>query len=175
MVADLIIRPVKEGDAAAIAAIYAANVANGIATFDVEAPSDAAIRDKIAGIVARGWPYLVAEIGGAVVGYAYAAQYRDRLAYAATCENSIYVADDIQGRGVGKALMTALIEASVACGFRQMLAVIGEPASVDFHARFGFRQTGHMHAVGRKFGRWLDTYYMQRELGVGDTMPPDGE
>lgn len=175
MVANLTVRQATISDARAIAAIYAASVATGIATFDLEAPSVAATADKMAGIVAKGWAYLVAERDGTVVGYAYAAQYRDRPAYAATCENSIYVADDHQGQGIGKALLAALVDASTTCGFRQMLAVISEPSSVTFHEKFGFRQTGHMHAVGRKFGRWLDTWYMQRELGEGDTTPPDQE
>jgi phosphinothricin acetyltransferase len=175
MVAALGIRPATESDAPAIAAIYAASVATGIATFDIEAPSVAATRDKIVKILANGWPYLVAEHDGAVIGYAYAAQYRDRPAYAATCENSIYIANDHQGHGIGKALLAALIDASIASGFRQMLAVISEPSSVKFHEKLGFRQTGHMHAVGRKFGRWLDTWYMQLELGEGDSTPPAGE
>jgi L-amino acid N-acyltransferase YncA len=175
MVTDLNIRPATADDAIPITAIYAAEVANGIATFDLDAPSADAMRAKISGILDRGWPYLVAEHHGTVVGYAYAAQYRDRPAYAATCENSIYIADGYRGQGIGKLLLPALLEASVAAGFRQMLAVISEPASVKFHAGFGFRQTGHMHAVGRKFGRWLDTYYMQIELGEGDSTPPDGE
>jgi L-amino acid N-acyltransferase YncA len=175
MVAPLIIRPATQHDALGIAAIYANSVSTGIATFDIQAPSVATTRDKIGKILQHGWPYLVAERDGAVIGYAYAAQYRDRPAYATTCENSIYVADEYQGQGVGKVLLSALIEASAASGFRQMLAVISEPSSVKFHQRFGFRQTGHMQSVGRKFGRWLDTYYMQRELGKGDSTPPDGE
>ena len=175
MVAPLNIRPATGDDAAAIAAIYATHVANGIATFDVEAPSVETMRDKMAKIIAHGWPYLVAERDGAVIGYAYSAQFRDRPAYAATCENSIYLADGHRGQGIGGLLLVALIEASAASGFRQMLAVISEPASIDFHARFDFRQVGQMHAVGRKFGRWLNTYYMQLALGEGDTTPPAAE
>ncbi|CAN5332030.1 GNAT family N-acetyltransferase [soil metagenome] len=175
MVAALTIRPVAAEDATTIAAIYAVHVANGIATFDTKAPSVSETGAKISRITASGWPFIVAEIKGVVVGYAYATQFRDRAAYAATCENSIYIAEANRGQGIGKALIVALINDSEKAGFRQMIAVISDPASVDFHAKFGFRAVGQMHAVGRKFGRWLDTYYLQRELGEGDRTPPERE
>ena len=115
---------------------------------------------------ARGWPFLVAEEDGAVLGYAYATQFRDRPAYAETCENSIYIAPDHSGRGIGSALMAALLPAAAEAGFRQMIAVVGgdEPASVALHQKFGFVVAGRMRDVGRKFGRLLDTVYLQRAL-----------
>jgi L-amino acid N-acyltransferase YncA len=175
MVAALEIRAIRESDAEAVTEIYAEQVANGIATFDTETPSVDAMRQKIASIVASGWPFIAATRSGTLIGYAYAAQFRDRKAYAATCENSIYIAQDCRGQGIGKQLLVALIEASERCGFRQMIAVISEPASISFHAGFGFRQIGQMQSVGRKFGRWLDVYFMQREIGDGDRTPPGGE
>jgi len=160
------IRPVRPDDAASIAAIYAHHVLHGTATFDTEPPEVAAWREKIASIAARGWPFVVAEQDGAVAGYAYATQFRDRPAYAETCENSIYLAPDHIGRGIGSRLLPALVEAAHQSGFRQMIAVIGgsEPASVALHAKCGFVHAGRMIGVGRKFGRMLDTIYMQRAL-----------
>ena len=171
------VREAGVGDAVAIAAIYAYHVAHGTASFDTESRSEADTESKIAECADRGWPFLVAELDGHVIGYAYATQFRDRPAYRTTCENSIYLAPDHLGRGVGALLLGALIEAATAAGFRQMIAVIGgaEPASVKLHARAGFVETGRMRSVGRKHGRWLDTLYMQKALGAGDSIPPEIE
>ena len=162
----LTIRAVTPGDAATIATIYAHHVLHGTATFDTEPPDDLFWRDKISSMTGRGWPFVVAEADGAVIGYAYAAQFRDRQAYCEACEDSIYVAHDALGRGVGRALLAALIDGAAAAGFREMLAVIGgaEPASVALHSRLGFVETGRMRNVGIKFGRRLDTLYMQLSL-----------
>lgn len=132
---------------------------------------------KIAECAERGWPFLVAEVGGEVIGYAFATQFRDRPAYTSTCENSIYLHPGHCGQGVGTLLLGALVEAAELAGFRQMIAVIGgaEPASAALHARHGFVETGRMRSAGRKFGRWLDTLYMQKSLGPGDTIPPEVE
>ena len=171
------IRAARGDDATAIAAIYAYHVANGTASFDTVPRSEADTAAKIVECSSSGWPFLVAEANGELVGYAYATQFRDRPAYRATCENSIYVHPSWVGRGVGSQLLGALVEAATAAGFRQMIAVIGgaEPASVAVHAKAGFVETGRMRSVGRKFGRWLDTLYMQRALGAGDTAPPEVE
>jgi L-amino acid N-acyltransferase YncA len=168
------VRPVQEGDAAAISAIYAHHVRHGTASFDEEALSETETRAKIRRISGHGWPFLVAEGDGTVAGYAYATQFRDRAAYAFTCENSIYVHPDRARRGVGRRLLTRLIAEAEAYGFRQMIAVIGggEPASVALHRSLGFVEAGRMRSVGRKLGRWLDTVYMQRALGPGDTSEP---
>ena len=168
------VRQAIPADASAIAAIYAHHVRHGTASFDTVPRSRVETEGRIADCSARGWPFLVAEQDGQVVGYAYATQFRDRPAYGSTCENSIYVHPDRQGRGIGKALLGALLTQAQAVGFRQMIAVIGggEPASIALHARLGFQHAGRMQSVGRKFGRWLDPIYMQIALGAGDSAPP---
>jgi phosphinothricin acetyltransferase len=160
------IRPATTRDAEAIASIYAHHVLHGTASFDTVPPSVSFWAEKIESILARGWPFLVAEEDSVVVGYAYVSQFRDRPAYAATCEDSIYIAPDRQGRGIGSALLVRLIAEARDAGFEQMIGVIGgaEPASVALHARAGFVEAGRMRSVGRKFGRLLDTLYMQRGL-----------
>jgi L-amino acid N-acyltransferase YncA len=160
------IRPVTSGDAAAIAAIYAHHVLHGTASFDTDPPPVGFWSEKIGAFGSKGWPFLVAEDGGAVAGYAYASQFRDRPAYAHTCEDSIYVAPERTGLGLGTELLAALLEAARALGFEEMIAVIGgaEPASVALHAKLGFVEAGRMRGVGRKFGRTLDTLYMQCDL-----------
>jgi L-amino acid N-acyltransferase YncA len=171
------IRPAVGGDAEDIASIYAEHVRTGTASFDTVARTVGETARKIADITGKSWPFLVATRGAEVTGYAYVIQFRDRAAYSFTCEDSIYVRSDQAGKGVGSMLMHALIEAATQYGFRQMMAVIGggEPASVALHAKMGFQDAGRMRSVGRKFGRWLDTVYMQLELGEGDTAPPDEE
>ena len=172
-----IIRNARPEDAAGVAAIYAHHVAHGTASFDTEPRSEAETAARIAECAARGWPFLVAEAGGEVIGFAYATQFRDRPAYSSTCENSVYVEPSHVGQGIGTLLLDALLVEAARAGFRQMIAVIGgaEPASVKLHARAGFIETGRMRSVGRKFGRWLDTLYLQRSLGTGDGIPPEVE
>jgi phosphinothricin acetyltransferase len=160
------IRDASEDDAGAVQAIYAHHVLHGTATYDVEPPSADAMWDKIRAIRGAGWPFIVAELDGEVAGYAYATQFRDRAAYRFAAEDSIYVHAENTGRGVGKALLNALIERSAASGFRTLIAVIGgaEPASIAVHGSCGFREVGRLKAVGYKFDRWLDSVYMQIEL-----------
>ena len=160
------IRAATTADAEAIAAIYAHHVLHGTASFDTDPPGADFWRDKIESIVDKGWPLQIAEIDAQVVGYAYATQFRDRPAYAHTCEDSIYIAPERTGQGIGTALLAALVGAAKAYGFEQMIAVIGgaEPASAALHAKAGFVEAGRMRGVGRKFGRTLDTLYMQRAL-----------
>lgn len=163
---EIAIRAATPDDAEAIAAVYAHHVLHGTATFDMEPPPVHFWAEKIGFIASRGWPFLVAQIDGAVAGYAYASQFRDRPAYAHTCEDSIYIAPDRVGQGLGTVLLRALIEAATASCFEQMIGVIGgaEPASVGLHHKCGFVEAGRMRGVGRKFGRTLDTLYMQRSL-----------
>lgn len=169
------IRGAAEADAAEIAAIYAHHVLHGTASYDTEPPSDAYMRDKIRWVLGSGWPFLAAESGGEIVGYAYATQFRDRAAYRWTAENSIYVRHDRLGRGIGKALLLQLLHRTEECGFRQMIAVIGgaAEASVRLHASCGFRVCGRLHAAGWKHGRWLDNVYMQKALGEGSGSSPE--
>jgi len=163
------IRDVSEADAEGIAAIYAHHVLNGTASYEVEPPTVEDTLAKIRRVTSPGWPFLVAELDGEVAGYAYVTQFRDRAAYRFTAEDSIYVDPDHMGRGVGRALLAALLELSAAYGFRTIIAVIGggEPASIALHAKCGFREAGRLHRVGFKFGQWLDSVYMQIELQSG--------
>ena len=171
------VRSARIEDAEAITNIYAFHVLNGTASFDTVPRTLDETKERIAAISAKGWPFLVAEMHGAVVGYAYATQFRDRAAYASTCENSIYVSAEQRGAGVGTGLLKALIAQSEEFGFRQMIAVIGgaEPASIAVHEKLGFAHAGRMKSVGRKKGNWLDTVYMQLPLGENDSVPPEDE
>lgn len=172
------IRPARAEDAQALAEIYAHHVLHGTATFETEAPDEEEMGARLAKVTGGGAPWLVAEAtDGTVLGYAYAAQFRDRPAYRMTCENSVYIRQDRRGQGLGKALMSELLDASTTAGFRQMIAVIGgaEPGSIALHAALGFEHIGRVRSSGRKFGRWLDTVYMQLSLGPGDSEPPEVE
>jgi phosphinothricin acetyltransferase len=171
------IEPATLEDAAAIAAIYGYHVLHGSASYEIEPPTVAEMTDRIAKVLGAGSPWLVArDADGTVIGYAYAARFRPREAYRYACENSIYIRHDRRGEGIGRALLALLIVAAERAGFRQMFAVIGgaEPASIRLHGACGFVESGRMRSIGFKFGRWLDTVYMQRPLGEGDkTMPGD--
>ena len=175
--AHMFVRSARADDANAIARIYAHHVRHGTASFDTVPRTAGETEQKIADILSKGWPFLVAQRDDVIMGYAYVTAFRDRPAYGFSCENSIYVDADHMGQGVGVQLMRALMEHATACGFRQMVAVIGggEPASVALHTKMGFAYAGQMRSVGRKFGRWLDSVYMQAELGAGDQSPPAQE
>ena len=163
---EIAIRDATGDDAEAVAAIYGHHVLHGTASYDLDPPPAEKLCAKIEAVTAAGWPYLVAERAGRVVGYAYATQFRDRDAYRFTGEDSICVHPDWMGQGIGSALLDLLIERSVAYGFRTLIAVIGggEPGSVALHARRGFREVGRLSAVGWKHKRWLDSVYMQLEM-----------
>lgn len=172
----IVVRPAELRDIPAIAAIYRPAVLHGTASFELTPPDEAEMARRMQAIVDGGYPYLVAERGGAILGYAYASAYRPRPAYRNSVENSIYVGPDAHRSGVGTSLLAALIERATALGFRQMIAIIGDSgqaASIGLHRRFGFTFSGTIHSVGYKHGRWLDTVIMQRALGAGDTSPPD--
>ena len=173
------LRAAGADDIATITAIYAYHVRTGTASFELEAPDEAEMLRRWRDVTERGLPYLVAVSGGEVIGYAYSGPYRPRPAYRFTVEDSIYVRTDAQGRGVGRALLAALIEESTRAGARQMIAVIGDAAnvaSIRLHAELGFRHVGVLSSVGNKFARWLDVVLMQRALGSGDgeAAPRDG-
>ena len=170
------IRPASDADLADIQSIYAHHVLHGTGTFEEVPPSLEEMTQRFKAGAARGWAWLVAADETGVLGYAYYAQIRDRTAYRFTAEDSIYVREDVRGQGVGKALVLRLLDEAERAGFRQMVAVIGDSeniGSVGMHASLGFHHVGTLRATGLKFGRWLDTVYMQRALGAGDNdMPP---
>jgi len=172
------LRDARDEDIVAITAIYAVEVTDFVNTYEYEVPDATEMRRRMHDIVGRGFPYIVAIVDDQVAGYAYANTYRARIAYQWTVENSVYVDAAFQGRGVGTALMQGLIDACVARGYRQMVAVIGEPsntASIKLHERFGFHLVGVFRGLGRKHGRWLDTVQMQRALGDGADSAPSNE
>jgi phosphinothricin acetyltransferase len=171
----LSIRPGTAADISAISRIYAHAVLHGTASFELDPPDAAEMARRQAALIDGGFPYLVAERGGAVVGYAYAGAYRPRRAYRFSVEDSIYIAPEAHRGGIGRALLAALIDEATARGFRQMIAVIGDAAqtpSIELHRALGFRMIGAIEAVGFKHGRWLATVLMQRALGAGDSAPP---
>ncbi len=173
--AGLIVRPAADSDLAAITGIYCHHVLNGLASFETEPPDAAEMARRHAAVVAHGLPFIVADTAGAVAGYAYAALYRARPAYRYTVEDSVYIDRAHTGRGVGSALLRALIAGCEAAGRRQMIAVIGDSAnsaSIRLHAKLGFQHIGTLPAVGHKFDRWVDSVLMQRALGAGDRHPP---
>jgi phosphinothricin acetyltransferase len=172
----MIIRPATEQDAQALAAIYGHAVLHGFGTFEEEPPTAADMESRRSAIAGRGLPYLVAEEAGTVLGFAYAGPFRPRAAYRYTLEDSVYVAPDAAGRGVGKALLTAIIAACEALGVRQLIAVVGDSgnsASLALHRSLGFEQTGIGHSVGFKHGRWVDIVQLQKPLNGGDARMPD--
>ena len=174
---DLTIRPATSADLDTITEIYADAVRNGTASYELEPPTRAEMAVRFEALVAGGFPYLAAESAGRVVGYAYAGPFRPRPAYRFIVENSIYVAPDAKGQGLGKLLLERLIAEAERLGFRQMIAVIGdghpESASVKLHERMGFSHSGRLEGSGYKHGRWLDTAFMQLPMNGGAGTAPD--
>lgn len=171
-----LIRASSAADIPAITAIYAHWVTHGLASFEVEPPDLTEMARRRDAVLAAGFPYLVAEAPEGVLGYAYASAYRTRPAYRFTVENSVYVAPGAGQRGIGLALMEAVIARCTAAGFRQMVAVIGDSAnaaSIALHKRAGFTTAGLLKAAGWKHGRWVDSVLMQRPLGAGAEAPPE--
>jgi phosphinothricin acetyltransferase len=174
MTASLLIRPSRADDVPAITAIYAHNVLHGTGTFELDAPAEAEMARRRDDVLAKSLPWLVAEQGGDVRGFAYANHFRPRLAYRFCVEDSIYLHPDARGQGLGRLLLAELIARCEAQGARQMLAVIGDSAnqaSVGVHRALGFEPAGLLRAAGWKFGRWLDVVLMQRTLGAGASAP----
>ena len=172
---NIAIRPSRDDDIAEIAAIYRHHVLHGVASFEELPPDEDEVARRRREILALGLPYLVAERSGRVVGYCYASRYRARSAYRFTLEDSIYVDAAEVGRGIGRALLSTLIERCCELGYRQMVAVIGgsdQWPSIRLHETLGFTRTGLLPAVGFKFGSWIDCVLMQRALGSGATTLP---
>jgi L-amino acid N-acyltransferase YncA len=175
MSAAVLIRPSDDRDVQAITAIYCHHVLHGVASFEEEPPEPEEIARRRREILAGGLPYLVAERAGRVLGYCYANSYRARSAYRFSVEDSIYIDQAELGRGIGRALLTELIEQCAARGYRQMVAVIGgseQWPSIRLHRALGFSEVGVLRAIGYKFGGWVDTVLMQRALGDDATMTP---
>jgi phosphinothricin acetyltransferase len=173
--ADFFLRPATFADIRAITAIYAEAVLKGTATFEIEAPNEAEMERRMKALFAGGFPYFVAERAGVVLGYGYAGYYRERIAYGNTVEDSIYLAPEARGRGIGAALLAALVEECERLEFRQVVAVIGDSGnepSIRVHRSAGFDHIGTLRDVGFKHGRWLDTVLMQKTLGKGGSAPP---
>ena len=171
----MIVRPSVDSDLPRITAIYAHAVIHGTASFELDPPDQAEMSRRRAALVEGGFPYLVAEQDGDVVGYAYAGAYRTRPAYRSTVEDSIYVAPQAQGQGAGRLLLTTLIEECEARDFRLMVAVIGDEeshGSIGLHRSMGFELAGIIKGIGYKHGRWLSTVLMHRPLAIGMSEPP---
>lgn len=172
---DLAIRPAASVDVPTITAIYGDAVRTGTGSFELAPPTELDMAGRFGALEASGHPWLVGESAGKVVGYAYAGPYRSRPAYRDTVEDSIYLAADARGQGIGKRLLAVLIKEATQRGYRQMIGVIGDTAnvaSVRLHLAMGFRHVGTLTNVGWKHGRWLDTVIMQLPLGAGETAPP---
>lgn len=176
MTNDVVIRPATPADLPDIQRIYGHHVTTGFASFEEVAPDLAEMTRRYTAIVEAGFPYLVAEAGGRVVGYTYCGSYRPRPAYRYSVENSVYLAPESARKGIGRMLLSALIERATALGKRQMVAVIGDSAnhgSIGLHTAHGFRMVGVIEGAGFKHGRWVDSVLMQRALGPGLSQPPD--
>lgn len=170
MPAPVTIRSVTPADIDDITDIYAHAVKHGTASFEIEAPSRSEMDARRKTLESGGFPYLVADIGGRIAGYAYAGPYRPRIAYRYTLEDSVYIHPDAHRQGIGRMLLTELLARAETRGFRQMIAVIGDSAqisSIELHRSIGFAAVGTFTNIGFKHGRWLDSVLMQRALGEG--------
>jgi phosphinothricin acetyltransferase len=172
------LRDATQADMPLITAIYRDSVLNGTASYEIIPPDEAEMASRFLAITEKRYPYVVAEDErGAFLGYAYASAFRTRPAYRWMVEDSIYLAPEARGRGIGRLLLAELLRRCESLGFRQMIAVIGgaQPASIALHRAAGFSETGLLRGTGYKHGRWLDTMLMQRTLGEGvDTAPDPG-
>lgn len=172
----MIVRDATEADLPAIAALYGRHVLHGTASFEYDPPPVEEMAARWRAVTGHGLPYLVAELDGRFAGYAAASLFRPRTGYRYTVEDSVYVSEGAQGRGVGRGLLNALIARCEALGLRQMTAVIGDSAnaaSIALHRACGFEDAGVFRSVGWKHGRWVDVVMMQRALGAGDAGEPD--
>lgn len=172
----MIVRAAEAADAEALAAIYGHHVLTGFGTFEEVPPSAQEMDARRRAVADRGLPYLVAEDGGRVLGFAYAAPFRVRAAYRYTVEDSVYVSPEAIGRGVGRTVLGAVIAACEAAGMRQVVAVIGDSenaGSIGLHRSLGFEPAGVGKSFGYKLGRWVDIVWMQKALNGGDSAAPD--
>jgi phosphinothricin acetyltransferase len=170
-----IIRPSRDEDMAAITAIYAHHVLHGTGTFEIDPPGVADMIQRRAEVLSRGLPYLVTEEQGRILGFAYCNWFKPRPAYRFAAEDSIYMAADASGKGLGRALLAELAAAAERAGLRKLIAVIGDSAntaSIGVHRAVGFTPVGVLKSSGWKFERWLDVVLMEKALGAGDRTSP---
>jgi L-amino acid N-acyltransferase YncA len=163
----VVVRPAGAADLEQVAAIFAHYVTTSVVTFEENPPPVASWQQRLADIAGRNLPFLVAEADGAIRGYAYATPWRPKPAYRHTVEDTVYIEPGYTGRGIGGALLGALLPACAQAGARQVIAVIadsGSDASAALHSRFGFSHAGRLTGVGYKHDRWVDTILMQRDL-----------
>ena len=172
----MILRSARDGDAQALADIYGHAVLHGLGTFETTPPDAAEMDRRRRAILAHGLPYRVAEADGRVLGYAYASPFRPRPGYRFTVEDSVYVAPDAGGRGIGRAVLSEVLAACEAMALRQVVAAIGDSgnaASIGLHRALGFSPSGVIRDVGYKHGRWVDIVMMQKPLNGGAARDPD--
>jgi phosphinothricin acetyltransferase len=170
------IRPSRDEDIAQITAIYGHHALHSTGTFETTPPAEADMAARRADVLAKGLPYLVAEDGGELLGFAYCQWFKPRPAYRFSAEDSIYLHPDARGRGIGKLLLTELSGHAEAMGIRKLIAVIGDSGnagSIGVHRTCGFSHVGLFKSCGWKFGRWLDIVLMEKALGAGDSTPPE--
>jgi L-amino acid N-acyltransferase YncA len=163
------IRPALPADLGAVTAIFAYYVTTSVVTFDETPPGVSQWRRRLDDLAERGLPFLVADVDGSVAGYALASPWRPKPAYRHAVEDSVYLAPERTGRGLGGLLLRTLLTGCTEAGVRQVLAVIadtGEPASLMLHRSCGFAHAGRLREVGYKHGRWVDTLLLQRDLGL---------
>ncbi len=175
---NVVVRPTRDADVPAMLAIYLHHIKKGVDPAyigDFEAPDAEDLKRRRKSMRARKMPHIVAEDGGVVIGYAYAVPFRKRPAYRYTVKHSIYVRSDRLGRGIGRLLLAALVDACAAGGYRQMIGYIdgANEASFRLHKSFGFHEVGRLPSVGYKFGHWTESVMMQRSLGLGASAPPE--
>ncbi len=171
-----LIRPSRDEDIAAITAIYTHHVLHGTGTFEIDPPTPAEMTARRADVLAKGLPYLVAEEGGQVTGFAHCNWFKPRPAYRFSAEDSIYMAPGAGGRGLGRALLAELAARAEAAGVRKLIAVIGDSAnlgSLGVHRSVGFEHVGVLKSCGWKHGQWRDVVLMEKTLGAGDTTSPE--
>lgn len=170
-----LIRPSRDEDLDAITRIYGHHVLHGTGTFETTPPTLAEMTARRADVLGKGLPWLVAEEGGQVLGYAYGNWFKPRPAYRFSVEDSIYMDPAAHRKGLGRALLAELLAVLERTGTRKVMAVIGDSAnagSIGVHKALGFEPVGVVQSCGWKFDRWLDIVLMQKTLGAGDSTPP---
>jgi phosphinothricin acetyltransferase len=170
-----IIRPSLLEDIPSITAIYAHHVLTGTGTFETDPPSENDMTQRRADVLTKDLPYLVVADGDKILGFAYCNWFKPRPAYRYSAEDSIYLAPEAHGQGLGRALLTELMAQAANCGVRKLIAVIGDSSnagSIGVHQSAGFEHVGLLKSCGWKFDRWLDVVLMDKTLGLGDSSAP---